>query len=47
MKFFKFIFLIFLFFIFPACEDLSFNNEDFFSQETSPVQEAVTPKDRK
>lgn len=44
MKIFKFIFLIFLFFIFPACEDLSFTDEDFFSPETNPVQEVVTPK---
>ena len=40
----KFIFLIFLFFIFSACEDLSFTDEDLFLLETNPVQEIVTPK---
>ena len=44
MKFFKYIFLIFLFFIFSACEDLSFIDEDFVSLETNSVQEAVIPK---
>ena len=44
MEFFKFIFLIFTFFIFLACEDLSFTDEDFFSPETNPVQEPATPK---
>lgn len=44
MIFFRFVFLVCAFFIFPACEDLSFTDEDFFSPETSPVQEAVTPK---
>ena len=44
MKIFKFIFLIFTFFIFPACEDLSFTDEDFFSPETNPIQEPATPK---
>ena len=36
--------MIFTLFIFPACEDLSFNDEDFFSPETNPVQEIPTPK---
>ena len=39
MKFFKFIFLISAFFIFPACEDLSFTNADIFSPETKAVKE--------
>ncbi len=43
MKFFKFIFLIFFVFIFPACENLSSTNENFFSPETTTTQEAVTP----
>ncbi len=40
----KFIFLTFLFFIFSACEDLSFNDADIFSPEEQPVQEIPTPK---
>ena len=44
MKFFEFIFLLFIFFIFPACEDLSFNDEDFFSPEAEPIQETPIPK---
>ena len=44
MKFFKFIFLIFTFFIFLAREDLSFSDADIFSPEGQPVQEIPTPK---
>ena len=44
MKFFKIIFLLFTFFIFPACEDLSFNDADIFSTEKQPVQEIPIPK---
>ena len=44
MKFFKFIFLLSAFFILPACEDLSFTDEDFISPEEKPVQEIPIPK---
>ena len=44
MKFFKIIFLLFVLFIFSACEDLSFNDADIFSPEEQPVQEIPTPK---
>ena len=39
MKFFKFIFLFFVVFVFSACEDLSFTNADIFSPETKAVKE--------
>ena len=41
MKIFKFIFLISAFFIFSACEDLSFNDEDFISPKIKSVQEII------
>ena len=41
MKFFKFIFLLF---IFSACEDLSFNDADIFSPKAKPIQEIPIPK---
>ena len=44
MEFFKFIFLISVFFIFPACEDLSFTDEDIFLSEEKLVQEISIPK---
>ena len=44
MKFFKFIFLLFVLFIFSVCEDLSFNDADIFSPEEQPVQETLIPK---
>ena len=44
MKFFKFIFLLFVLFSFSACEDLSFNEEDFIPPEINPVQETPTSK---
>ena len=44
MKFFKFIFLLFNFFVFLACEDLFFNDADIFSPETNPAQEIPIPK---
>ena len=44
MKFFRFIFLLFVLFIFPACEDLSFNDADIFSPEKQFVQEIPIPK---
>ena len=37
--FLKQIFLFFIVFVFSACEDLSFTNEDFFSPETKAVKE--------
>ena len=39
MILFRFIFLIFAFVIFSACEDLSFTNTDIFSPETKAVKE--------
>ena len=47
MKIFKFIFLLFVLFSFSACEDLSFNEDDFISPEINPVQETSTPKAEK
>lgn len=44
MKFFRFVFLLFVLFIFSACEDLSFNDADIFSPKATPVQEIPTPK---
>ena len=44
MNFFKFIFLLSAFFILPACEDLSFTDEDFILPEAKPVQETPIPK---
>ena len=44
MKFFKLIFSLSAFFIFSACEDLPFNDEDFVLPKEQPVQETPAPK---
>ena len=44
MNFFKILFLLFSFFIFLACEDLSFTDSDVFLPETKPVQEIPIPR---
>ena len=42
MNFFKIVFLLFSFFVFSACEDLSFTDEDFFSSGAKSIQGITT-----
>ncbi len=45
MKILKIIFLFFVLFSFPACEDLSFNEDDFISPEINSIQEINNVKE--